>query len=99
AARRSELGVRIALGAKPSDIVRLVLGSGTRVALCGILAGLVVALWLTQLISSVLYNISPSDPISLAAAACSLLTAALMGSYAPACSASRVDPIAALREE
>jgi putative ABC transport system permease protein len=99
ASRRSEIGVRIALGARPADVVRLVIGRGTRVALGGILVGLVAALWLTQLLSSALYNVRPDDPISLAVAAGALLIVALMGSYAPARSASRVDPISALRQE
>ena len=99
AARRSEIGVRMALGARPGDIVRLVLSAGTRVALCGILVGLVMALWLTQLISGMLFNVSANDPITLAASAASLLGVALVGSYAPARAASRIDPIGALREE
>jgi len=99
ASRRSEIGVRIALGARPADVVRLVIGRGTRVALGGILVGLVAALWLTQLLSSALYNVRPDDPISLAVAAGALLIVALTGSYAPARAASRVDPISALRQE
>jgi putative ABC transport system permease protein len=99
ACRRSEIGVRMALGAKPREIVRLILGGGMRVALCGTLAGLVPALWLTQLIGSMLYQVSPTDPISIAAAASILLTAAVLGSYAPARAALRVDPMGVLREE
>ncbi len=99
AARRGEIGVRVALGARPADIVRLVVGNGTGVALCGVLAGLLVALWLTQLISGMLFNVTPNDPVSLVAAAATLLIVAMLGSYFPARVASRVDPISALRDE
>ncbi len=99
AARRGEIGVRMALGATPADILRLVVGNGAGVALGGILAGLLAALWLTQLISGLLFDVTPNDPVSLAAAAASLLIVASLGSYFPARVASRLDPISALRDE
>jgi len=98
-ARRSEIGVRIALGAKPGDIFRLVVGHGMLVALSGVLTGFVIALWLSQLMSSMLYGVSPNDGISAAFAGCVLLAVALAGSHAPARAASRIDPIRTLREE
>ena len=99
ASRRNEIGVRIALGATPRDIVRLVIGGATRIAFWGIFTGFLVALWLAQLISSMLFEVGPNDSISFAAAAGTLLIAALLGAYVPARSASHVDPVAALREE
>ena len=99
AARRNEIGIRMALGAYPGDITRLVLSSGTRLALGGILFGAVAAMWFTRAIAGMLYNVGPGDPVSLAAAALLLLTVALLGSYLPALAASHVDPISALRQE
>ncbi len=99
AARRSEIGIRIAVGARPGDVLLLVIRSGARIALWGVLAGSVAAIWLVQLISSMLYGVRPTDPISIAAAAGSLLMVAVLGSYGPALAASRVDPISSLRQE
>ncbi len=99
AARRNEIGIRMALGAYPGDITRLVLSSGTRLALGGILVGAVAAMWFTRAIAGMLYNVGPGDPVSFAAAALLLLTVALLGSYLPALAASHVDPISALRQE
>jgi putative ABC transport system permease protein len=99
AARRNEIGIRMALGAHPSAITRLVLGSGTRLALSGILAGALAALWLTRPIAGMLYNVKPGDGVSFMGAALLLLTVALLGSYLPALTASRVDPMSTLRQE
>jgi predicted permease len=99
AARRNEIGIRMALGAQPGDITRLVLGNGTRLALSGILAGALAAAWLTRAIAGLLYNVKPGDPVSFAGAALLLLTAALLGSYLPALTASHVDPMSTLRQE
>jgi putative ABC transport system permease protein len=99
ATRRHEIGIRMALGANPSDIARLVLGAGTRLAMSGMLAGAVMAMWLTRAISGMLYNVKPGDPISFAVAALSLFLVALLGSYLPARAAARVDPMNAMRQE
>lgn len=99
ATRRHEIGIRMALGANPSDIARLVLGTGTRLAMSGMLAGAVMAMWLTRAISGMLYNVKPGDPISFVVAAISLFLVALLGSYLPARAAARVDPMNAMRQE
>ncbi len=97
--RTKEMGVRVALGAAPRDLVRLIVGQG--VALCGIgiVAGLVLApagAWFGR---SLFYDVSPFDPVSFAAVAALLAAVAWMASYLPARRAARVDPIVALREE
>ena len=99
AAKRSEIGVRIALGARGRDVIRLVLGNGGRLAIYGVLVGTLVAMWLTELISGMLYNVKPGDPLTFIGAAVSLFAVALAGCYFPARAASRVDPISALRAE
>ena len=97
--RTREIGVRMALGARQRDVLRLVVWQGLRLTLIGMGIGLVAALGVTRVLSSILYGISPSDPISFAAVAGVLTLVALMASYVPARSAARVDPIRALRSE
>ncbi|MBV9613190.1 MAG: ABC transporter permease [Acidobacteriaceae bacterium] len=99
AARTREIGIRVAVGATAADIARLVLGSGTRMAFTGIAAGAFAAMWSTNLIAGMLYKVRPGDPFTFAAAALVLLVVALLASFLPAHRASRVDPIAALRQE
>jgi predicted permease len=98
-ARTNEIGVRMALGANPKNIARLVLENGTGLAIAGILIGIVGALGSTRVISGLLYQVRPIDPVSFAGAALTLFAVALAASYLPALRASRIDPIAALREE
>jgi predicted permease len=97
--RTQEIGVRVALGAGRRDIMRLVIGEGARLALAGIAAGAVVALMLTRLINSLLFGVSPSDPITLAGVALLLGFVAMLACYIPARRATRVDPNVALRYE
>jgi putative ABC transport system permease protein len=99
AARRKEIGIRMAMGANPSDITRLILNHGARLAMGGMLAGAVAAMWLTRTIAGMLYGVKPLDPVSLAVAALLLFTVALLGSYLPARAAARVDPLNAIRQE
>jgi macrolide transport system ATP-binding/permease protein len=99
AARRNEIGVRVALGANRIDITRLVLGDGARLAVCGILVGALAAAWASHLLTGMLYEIPAGDPMTIVAAALVLLLCALLGTFLPARAASRVDPITALREE
>jgi predicted permease len=99
AARRNEIGVRIALGANRLDISRLVLVSGARLAFCGIAAGALASMWTSHWLTSMLFGVTPRDPISTALAALSLLLFALLGTYFPALSAARLDPLSALRDE
>ncbi|MBV9404429.1 MAG: ABC transporter permease, partial [Acidobacteriaceae bacterium] len=99
AARTSEIGIRMALGADSSDIARMVVGSGAGVALAGIAAGAFAAMWSTSLIAGMLYHVEAGDPISFAGAGAVLLGVALLASYVPARRAAHIDPMIALRQE
>ena len=97
--RTREIGVRMALGARPSDVVRLILGQGLRLTLTGMAIGVVCSVALTWVLRSVLYGISATDPVSFAAVGGVLTMVAVAASYVPARWATRVDPIRALRTE
>ncbi len=97
--RTREIGVRMALGARRTDVVRLILGQGLRLTLTGMAVGIVVSLALTWVLRSVLYGISATDPVSFVAVAAVLTMVTLAASYVPARWATRVDPIHALRTE
>jgi predicted permease len=97
--RRREIGVRLALGADRSSIVRLVLGAGLRLVATGIALGVVGALALTRLMQGLLYEVSPLDAPSFIASAAVLLTVAAAACWLPTLAATRVDPMIALRAE
>ncbi len=99
AQRRQELGVRMALGATSRDVLRLVVGEGMGLTFAGLLIGLVGAVVLTRLMSSMLYGVSPTDPLTLAGVSVFLATVALVASYFPARRAARTDPMTSLRDE
>jgi putative ABC transport system permease protein len=99
AQRTQEIGIRIALGAERRQIVRMVLGQGTTMAILGIGIGLVVALGLTRLISAMLFQVSATDPPTFSIVPALLLIVALAAAYLPARRAMRVEPMTALRDE
>lgn len=99
AARRQEIGIRMAIGATSGDITRLILSNGTRIALGGIFAGALMAMWLTRSIAGMLYTVNSFDPISISVPALSLFIVALLGSLLPARAAAHVDPTSAMRQE
>jgi putative ABC transport system permease protein len=97
--RGREFGVRQALGARPIDILRLVLRGGAAIGLAGLVVGTAVAVPVTQLVRSLLFRTNPSDPLTLGSVAVLLLIATLVASYIPARRATRTDPATALRQE
>jgi predicted permease len=97
--RTSEIGMRIALGATRANILRLVLAQGARVTTMGVALGLVGSLALTRAIRSLLFGLSPVDPLTFFSVALALIGVALLACYVPARRASRVDPNVALRYE
>jgi predicted permease len=97
--RRHEIGVRMAIGARPNEILRMILGQGMVLALIGVALGLLGALWLTRLLQQLLFEVTATDPLTYVGVAVVLGLAAFMACYVPARRAARVDPIIALRAE
>jgi predicted permease len=97
--RTREIGVRAALGASASDLRRMILGQGLRTILPGVAVGVVGALALARTLRSMLFGVSPADPLTLAGVTLLLVGSALLACYLPARRATRVDPVVALRQE
>jgi ABC-type antimicrobial peptide transport system permease subunit len=97
--RTREIGVRRALGAQTNNLLRLIIGEGMRLAAIGFAIGLIAALALTRFVSSLLYGVTPTDPLTFAGALGILTVAVLVACYVPALRALRVDPVTALRYE
>jgi len=97
--RSREIGIRVALGAHPRDVLRMVLGHAASLALVGVLGGLVGAVVFSRAIGSLLFELSPTDPLTLGSMAVLLASVALLASYLPARRATRLDPLIALRSE
>jgi putative ABC transport system permease protein len=98
-ARKQEMGIRVALGACPADILRLVVGQGMRMTLIGITLGVVASLAFTRVLAGLLFGVRTTDPLVFSAAALVLVGAAFVACYLPARRATRVDPIIVLRYE
>jgi predicted permease len=96
--RTREVGLRLALGAKPTTVLRMVLGTGVRLAGWGVALGLVLALWLTRLIASDLYGVTTTDPLALMSASAGLFVLVLVATLMPALRVVRLDPVTALRQ-
>jgi putative ABC transport system permease protein len=97
--RTQEIGIRMALGARRGEIVRMVVGQGMAVALAGIAVGIAAALGLTGLMATLLFDVRPNDPPTFVTVAIALTATALVASWIPALKAARVDPLLALRYE
>jgi ABC-type antimicrobial peptide transport system permease subunit len=97
--RTQELGIRMALGAAPSDLLLMVLREGIMLTILGIVGGTIGALFLTRVMASLLFGISPTDPVVYVAISALLLAVSIAACYLPARRATRVDPVVALRNE
>jgi predicted permease len=99
AQRTKEIGIRMALGAKSGDLLKLIVGKGTRLAIYGTAVGLGAAIWLSGLAQGLLFAISPTDPQVLAIVAVVTIVASVAASYVPARRATRIEPVSSLRAQ
>ncbi|MBV8810633.1 MAG: FtsX-like permease family protein [Acidobacteriaceae bacterium] len=97
--RTQEIGIRVALGAERTDVLRIILGEGARLAFLGVAIGIAASFAITRLMASLLFGIKATDPITFAGVAVLLSAVALLASYIPARRAMRLDPNTALRWE
>jgi putative ABC transport system permease protein len=97
--RTREVGIRVALGARAEAVRRMFVGHGVRLAVIGVLCGLLAAFAVMRLMSSLLFDVNPVDPLTYAAVAATLVASAMMASYIPAVRATAIDPVDALRAE
>jgi len=97
--RTREIGIRVALGARNDDVIRMFVAHGARLAAIGIVCGLIAAAALTRFMSTLLFNVKAGDPLTYVAVCAGLVMAAVIASYVPALRATSVDPVQALRAE
>jgi putative ABC transport system permease protein len=97
--RTHEMGVRMALGARLRDVLGLVVGEGLRVVALGVVVGVALALALGRVVDSLLYDVTPRDPVAMAAPAAVLLATGTAATFVPAWRAGRMDPAETLRQE
>jgi ABC-type antimicrobial peptide transport system permease subunit len=97
--RTQELGIRMALGANRSNVLRLIMAQGMKLAVSGVVLGLALAWGLTRLIASLLFGVQASDPTTFGLVAAILAAVALIAAYVPARRATTIDPLIALRYE
>ncbi len=95
--RQLEIGIRMALGASPSTVRRLVLRETIRLAVVGVALGIIGALVLTRLVASLLFGVTPTDPLTFGAVVAVLTAVAALAGYLPAARAARIEPMSALR--
>jgi putative ABC transport system permease protein len=99
AQRTQEIGIRVALGARRDDLLKMIVGEGLRLTLMGIATGIAGSLALTRFLSSMLYGVTSTDPLTVAAVSFLFLLVALLACYLPARRAMTLDPLIALRCE
>jgi ABC-type antimicrobial peptide transport system permease subunit len=97
--RTQEIGIRMALGARAPDVLKLVVTDGMRLAIVGLALGLAASWGLTRFISALLFGVRPTDPLTFSLVSLALLLAAFLACYVPARRATKVDPLNALRYE
>jgi len=97
--RTNEIGIRLALGAVPQQVLSMILREATWISLAGVVVGLGAALGLARLVKSMLYGLQPADPVSLVSGAALLIAVGLAASWLPARRAASVEPMEALRHE
>jgi ABC-type antimicrobial peptide transport system permease subunit len=95
--RSREFGVRVALGARPSDILSMVVGEGLRLAAAGIVSGIIIAIWLTRLLSGLLFGVTAMDPLTFGAVSGAILVVSALSCYLPARRAVNSDPLITLK--
>ncbi|HET8677043.1 MAG TPA: FtsX-like permease family protein, partial [Blastocatellia bacterium] len=99
AGRTREIGIRMALGAQKADVLRLILSDGIILTITGVVLGLVASFAVTRILTSQLYGVDATDPVTFAVVSAILAAVAMAASYIPARRATRVDPMVALRHE